>query len=114
MNWHKNFYSQQKPTKNSDNLNKCIPAHEKLAITYTRDNQFLLTLASLHKPNKTCKYLIDTGASHNLMRWDIAANMGVNDVNYAEKLNIIGFNSTMSTTLGSVKIIMIMGALNMN
>lgn len=90
-------------------FNECIPAHEKIYINYTRNNQFLLNIATVDKPNNKIQYMLDTGAYNNIIRWNTVLKIGARNIDYSEKLSITGFNLVQSETIGSVKINLAIG-----
>ncbi|XP_058455232.1 uncharacterized protein LOC131432752 [Malaya genurostris] len=97
-------------TKNyTGQLQESMQPHELLKINCTRNNQLLVRIASVNRPNEKIKYMLDTGAFYNVMRWDTVAKIGAEEINYKDNLYIAGFDGTQSQTIGSVKITLIIG-----
>ncbi|XP_062701336.1 uncharacterized protein LOC134285160 [Aedes albopictus] len=78
-----------------------MPAHERLYIEHSGNNLFLLNIASVAKPKTVIKYLLDSGSCFNLLRWDTAFRIGVENINYNDKEILRGFANSQTRSIGS-------------
>lgn len=85
------------------------PPHEVLRIILTPYLQFRLRISSKQNPFHSIYYLLDTGASVNVISSNILNQIGYTHVNFKDKITLTGIGNTLTETKGSVVIDLLIG-----